>query len=64
MTAAERKLVREFAASLSAAKSAAADVLERWHELPDVEASSGELEQAVGLLGRVCSDLDAAADDE
>jgi hypothetical protein len=50
--------VRAFSDSLAAAKELAADVLERWGSLPDVEASSGDLEQAVALLGGVCGDLD------
>ena len=45
---------------LAAAKSAAAAVRERWPELGDVDASSGEVEQAIGLLGRVVDDLDRA----
>lgn len=45
---------------LEDAKDTAALVLERWHVLGDIDASSGELEQAVDLLDRVCVDIDQA----
>lgn len=54
--------LRHAAEELAAAKSRAADVLERWSELGDVDASSGDVERAIGLLGTVADDLDAAAD--
>lgn len=49
-----RDLVRD-------AKSQAASALRRWDALPDVDASSGELEQAIKLLVDVERDLDEAA---
>lgn len=47
---------------LSEAKSAAQEVLSAWGDLGDVDASSSQLEQAIGLLGQVEGDLDEAAD--
>ena len=43
---------------VAGAKSAAMEALDAWPTMPDVDASSGELEQAVGLLGRVETDLE------
>lgn len=59
----ERARIEAASEKLAAAKSLAAEVLEAWSALPDVDASSGQLEQAVGLLGEVEGDLDRAADD-
>jgi hypothetical protein len=58
----ENRRIRKAADDVATAKSFAAGVLESWSDLPDVWASSGELERAVALLGSVATDLDADAD--
>lgn len=63
MNAQERARVRAVADKLSEAKTAAGEALAAWDTLPDVDASSGELELAIELLGRVEGDLDRAEDD-
>lgn len=62
LTDAERARVQTIADKIAQAKGLAADALQAWDTLPDVDASSGELEQAVELLGRVEGDLDTAVD--
>lgn len=54
--------VREAADKVGQAKAKAVEVLEGWQDLPDVDASSGELERAIEPLGRVERDLDDEAD--
>jgi hypothetical protein len=60
--ATEAQRIRIAAADVNRAKRRAQYVLEHWDTLPDVDASSGELERAIELLGIVERDLNDDAD--
>lgn len=58
----ELRRVQVAAAKLAGAKAKTIQVLEGWDALPDVDAASGELEQAIELLGGVGRDLEDEAE--